>query len=71
MYHLLMQMYAGAVLFFIWRTNYTNYNQIAFTIEPYRHLMFVFPAALQHYVPPFYTDYERISISGNYVLQSR
>ena len=40
-----------------------------FTVEPYRGLMYVFPATLQHYVAPFYTDYERISISGNYVLQ--
>ena len=41
-----------------------------FTVEPYRGLMYVFPATLQHYVAPFYTDYERISISGNYVLQN-
>ena len=32
--------------------------------------MSVFPASLQHYVAPFYTDYERISISGNYILES-
>ena len=32
--------------------------------------MCVFPASLQHYVAPFYTDYERISISGNYILES-
>jgi hypothetical protein len=41
----------------------------AFTLEPYKGLGLIFPAALQHYVPPFYTDFERVSISGNYVLE--
>ena len=36
-------------------------------------LMLQFQAVAQydsvHYVPPFYTDFERVSISGNYVLE--
>ena len=57
-------------LCFTYGEQITKLQANSFTIEPYRGLMFVFPAALQHYVAPFYTDYERISISGNYVLQS-
>ena len=42
----------------------------SFAVKPYKGLMFVFPAALKHCVPPFYKDFERISISGNYVLEA-
>ena len=41
----------------------------SFAVKPYKGLMFVFPAGLNHYVPPYYKDFERISISGNYVLE--
>ena len=49
----------------------TKLQANSFTIEPYRGLMFVFPLCTSTLCStPFYTDYERISISGNYVLQS-
>ena len=39
-----------------------------FAVKPYNGLMFMFPAQLTHYVPPFYTDDERVSVSGNYLM---
>jgi len=30
--------------------------------------MLIFPAGLKHYVPPFWTDHTRISVSGNFIL---
>jgi hypothetical protein len=33
--------------------------------EPRKNLMIMFPALLQHYVMPYHTDVERISVSGN------
>ena len=47
----------------------TQLQMNAFAVKPYKGLMYVFPAALQHMVAPFYKDFERISISGNYVLE--
>ena len=38
-------------------------------IKPYKGLMFIFPSSLKHYVTPFWIDSERISMSGNYVLE--
>lgn len=48
----------------------TGLQMNSFAIKPYKGLMFVFPAGLNHYVPAFYKDFERISISGNYVLET-
>ncbi len=38
-----------------------------FPVTPYKNLLFIFPANLQHTVPPFWVDAERISVSGNFV----
>lgn len=46
--------------------NYLNGGE--YPVKPYDGLMFIFPAELMHYVPPFYTDDERVSVSGNYIL---
>ena len=39
-----------------------------FKVNPFDNLMLIFPAGLKHYVPPFWTDHTRISVSGNFVL---
>jgi len=39
-----------------------------FPIEPYEGLFLVFPANMNHYVPSFWTDDERISVAGNFVV---
>ena len=41
----------------------------SFGLKPYKGLMLVFPAALEHMVGSYWKDFERISISGNYVLE--
>jgi hypothetical protein len=40
-----------------------------FKVKPYENLMFIFPNNLRHTVPPFYTDDERISVSGNIIVE--
>ena len=39
-----------------------------YPVEPYDNLMFIFPAELKHFVPPYWVDAERISVSGNFVV---
>ena len=39
-----------------------------YPIEPYDNLMFIFPAELRHYVPAYWVDEERISVSGNFIV---
>jgi hypothetical protein len=39
-----------------------------FPIKPYEDLMFIFPAELRHFVPTYWVDAERISVSGNFVV---
>ena len=39
-----------------------------FPIKPYEDLMFIFPATLRHYVPSYWIDEERISVSGNFLV---
>lgn len=36
-----------------------------FLTKPFDGLMFIFPSKLKHYVPPFWADKTRISVSGN------
>jgi hypothetical protein len=38
-----------------------------FPIKPYDNLMFIFPNELKHYVPAYWVDAERISVSGNFI----
>ena len=39
-----------------------------YVIEPYENLMLLFPNELIHYVPSYWVDEERISVSGNFVV---
>ena len=39
-----------------------------YAVRPYENLMFIFPAKLKHYVPAYWVDAERISVSGNFVV---
>lgn len=36
--------------------------------QPYKNLMFLFPAELKHFVSPYWVDAERISVSGNFIV---
>lgn len=39
-----------------------------YPVKPYENLMFIFPNSLQHFVPAYWVDAERISVSGNFVV---
>jgi hypothetical protein len=39
-----------------------------YPVKPYENLMFIFPAELKHFVPAYWVDAERISVSGNFVV---
>lgn len=39
-----------------------------YPVKPYENLMFIFPNNLKHYVPSYWIDDERISVSGNFVV---
>ena len=39
-----------------------------YPVKPYKNLMFIFPAELKHFVPAYWVDAERISVSGNFVV---
>ena len=45
----------------------TKLSGVEYPIKPYENLMFIFPADLSHYVPGFWVDEERITVSGNFV----
>ena len=38
-----------------------------FPTKPYENLMFIFPNELKHYVPAYWVDAERITVSGNFI----
>ncbi len=46
-----------------------NITGSEYTVKPFPGLIFIFPANLSHFVPPFMTDHTRISVSGNYAFQ--
>jgi len=39
-----------------------------YPVKPFENLMFIFPAELRHFVPAYWVDAERISVSGNFVV---
>ena len=39
-----------------------------YPVQPYDNLMFIFPNTLKHYVPSYWVDAERITVSGNFVV---
>ena len=40
-----------------------------YPVKPYEDLMFIFPASLRHFVPAYWVDAERISVSGNFIVE--
>jgi len=58
--------YAGKLIFNHTTTGSALDSEM-YPISPYEGLMFIFPANLTHYVPAFWTDDERITVSGNFV----
>ena len=46
----------------------THFMGCEYAVKPYEGLMFVFPSKLKHYVPAYWVDAERISVSGNFVV---
>jgi len=45
-----------------------NYMFDHFSVSPYDGLMFIFPAKLKHFVPPYWVDETRVSVSGSIVI---
>lgn len=39
-----------------------------YPVKPFEGLMFMFPAELKHFVPAYWVDAERISVSGNLIV---
>ena len=39
-----------------------------YPVTPYEGLIFIFPANMNHYVPSFWTEEERITVAGNFVV---
>tara|TARA_Y100001937_G_scaffold74471_2_gene101324 strand:+ start:3075 stop:3767 length:693 start_codon:yes stop_codon:yes gene_type:complete len=37
-----------------------------YPVKPFDNLIFIFPAKLKHFVPSYYVDEERVSVSGNF-----
>ena len=42
------------------------FDRTLYKVNPYDKLMLIFPATLNHEVPSFWVDEERISVSGNF-----
>lgn len=40
-----------------------------YPVKPWNNLIFIFPSKLKHYVPPYWVDSERITVSGNFVFR--
>ena len=55
-------------LHFIYGNSISKLMSTSYPIKPYKNLMFIFPSELEHYVPAYWVDAERISVSGNFVV---
>lgn len=58
---------AGKILFEYGEQSHPLAGSI-FPVEPYEGLFLVFPSNMKHLVPSFWTDDERISVAGNFVV---
>ena len=58
---------AGQILFH-YGDSITKLMGSEWPVTPYENLMFIFPNELEHSVPPYWVDAERISVSGNFIL---
>ena len=47
------------------------FSSTLFPVEPYEGLILIFPANMNHYVPSFWTNDERISVAGNFVVATK
>lgn len=45
-----------------------NLTGTEYPVQPYKNLILIFPAKLKHFVPPYWIDSERITVSGNFVF---
>lgn len=57
-------------LVFEYGENICDFMFSSYKITPFDGLMLLFPSRLRHYVPPFYTDDLRISVSGNFFVKT-
>jgi hypothetical protein len=61
------QKQAGQIVF-NYGDNISMLQRTEFSVKPYENLMFIFPNHLKHYVPVYFKDAERISVSGNFIV---
>lgn len=57
-------------LVFEFGENICDFMNSSYKVTPYNGLMLLFPSRLRHYVPPFWSDDQRISVSGNFFLKN-
>jgi len=55
-------------LHFTYGESITQLMGSEYPVQPFENLMFIFPAELKHFVPAYWVDAERISVSGNFVV---
>jgi len=55
-------------LHFTYGEQITKLMGCEYPVKPYENLMLIFPAELKHFVPAYWVDAERISVSGNFVV---
>jgi len=61
------QKQAGQIVF-NYGEHISKLQRTEYSVKPYENLMFIFPNELRHYVPVYFKDAERISVSGNFVV---
>ena len=57
--------HAGEIVFHH-NTNLSTLDGYDYPVRPFENLIFIFPSKLKHYVPAYWVDEERISVSGNF-----
>lgn len=57
---------AGEIIFAWGENTYLTGNE--YPVKVFENLMFIFPASLRHYVPAYWVDEERVSVSGNFMV---
>ena len=57
--------HAGEIVFHH-NNNISNLDGFDYPVRPFENLLFIFPSKLKHYVPSYWVDEERISVSGNF-----
>jgi hypothetical protein len=57
-------------IIFMYGETFSDLMFTNFKIKPFKNLMLVFPSKLRHFVPPYWTNSTRISVSGNFVRRT-